>query len=293
MAVKVSFKVGNRKVSNAEMSDGIDQFISATGVETVDQVANVDRVRVEQLRQKLNYRVARSLEAAVNFAATTMVGTMSKTSATGKAGQTSIHMDWTDNSLPDINAGKGRIETLQSNGTFDQLYWNALSRKTIMKKSKTEPDRLGPFKKKISDKTPREQARQFYIHTGALQMELRRLAKTITTKTGTVTVGYMKGNAKTYRSAKNLPAVIKTGKIQLAFLPKANLKNLPGVMTAEASIFDPNVLFERSLGISRESLKKLRGIDGHHRPLLQPVFTFWALNRIPRIVASTIQNSLK
>jgi hypothetical protein len=284
--VKVTFKVGNRKVSNAEMSEGIDQFIQAVGVKTVDQAATVDRVQVQALRAKLTGRVERSLEAAVNFAANTMVGTKSNVAMKGRGAETAIHFDWSEPYNPIVNASKAQIESLK---TGDVIYWEALSLKTIMKKSNTQANGAVAGR----GDSPRERARQYFVHTGALQAELRQLAKTITTKTGTVTVGYMKGNAKNFRSSKDLPKRIKVGKIQIAFLPKANLKNLPGAHTAEVSNWDPNVLFERSLGISKPSLRKLRGVDGHHRPLLQPIFTFWALNRIPRIVATTIQNSLK
>jgi hypothetical protein len=286
MAVKVSFKVGNRKVSNAEMSEGIDQFIQAVGVKTVDQAATVDRVQVQALRAKLSGRVERSLEAAISFAANTMVGTKSNVATKGRGAPTTIHFDWSEPYNPIVNANARQVESLK---TPDVIYWEALSRKTIMKKSNTQAHGAVAGR----GESPRDRARQHFIHTGALQAELRQLAKNIVTKTGSVTVGYMKGNAKNFRSTKDLPKHIKVGKIQLAFLPKANLANLPGAHTAEASVYDPNVLFERSLGISKPSLRKLRGVEGHHRPLLQPIFTFWALNRIPRIVATTIQNSLK
>jgi len=286
MPIKVSFRVGRRSVNDADMSEGLDQFIEAVGVATTDQAATVSRIDVQALQARLNGRVERSLEGAINFAAKTLVGTKSNVSTTGRAAPTSIYFDWGDSELPLVNPRKMKIESL---ATPDAIYWDALSRKTIMKKSNT--GKHGSVAGKGA--TPRDRARQYFIHTGALQAELLQLARTITAKTGTVRVGYIKKSAKDYNIYRGKARHLKVGKLQLVFLPKLNLKNLPGAHTAEASIYDPNVLFERSLGISRSSLQKLRGADGHHRPLLQPIFTFWALNRIPRIVATTIQNSLK
>lgn len=286
MPVKVSFRLGRRSIKDIDASEGIDQFVEALGIETTDRAATVNRVDIQALQAKLNGRVERSLTAAVNFAAKSVAGTKSHVSTTGRGAPTQIYFDWAEPELPLVNPSQGRVQGLSSP---DVIYWDALSRKTILKKSNTK--RNGPVAG--SGATPRERARQYFVHTGALQAELLQLAKTITQKTGTVRVGYIKNSAKDFNIYRGKARHLKVGRLQLVFLPKLSISNLPGAHTAEASIYDPNVLFERSLGISRPSLTKLKGVEGYHRPLLQPIFTWWTLNRIPRIVATTIQNSLK
>lgn len=293
MGVKVTFQIGGRRglVRNSD-SESQSDFVNALGKEVVKKAADNIGVDVRRLENVLQLRVKRSLENAMNVAVNNLMGTKSAMStrlpnqakelkARTKAPPTKIFFDLGDNELPSVNPSKKSINEMVNSSYVE---WSALSQRTIIKKS--EGGKAG------KGTTPREEARRYFIHTGALKKELQGIAKSITTKTGTVKIDYIKEDAKTFSVYRGRAKKVKVGRMRIRFLPKLQIKNLGGFLSGDpADDFDPRMLFERSLGISEGSLEKLQGRGLAHRPLLQPIFSFWALNRIPKLVASSIASS--
>lgn len=281
MGVKVSFRIGNRSGVGDGDKYGIEELMDALGEEIGRKALNNVAVDVHALKTRLDSRISRSIEGAMNFAVMNMVGLPSNTSNEGRAEPTKIFFNFDDKELPAINPSKGQLEGYERPFSIE---WQALGKRTIRKKAIRAGNRVG-FDKGL-------EARRFFVDTSSLKNELQQLAKNITTKTGTVRIGYIKNQAQKFNPHRSNQKQVKAGQLQLAFLPQLPLRTLPGLQAGDPGEIDESMRFERALGISPDSLKKLKGIDKYHRPMLQPIFTYWALSRIPRIVAGTISRAL-
>ena len=281
MPVKIHFKVGNlRNARGLDLEEGLEQFAESLGTELIDRAAENSTVDTRILQTMLSQRVTRSIEEAMNFASKTMVGSKSFVGGSGDRGPPSkIYFNWDERDLPAINPN---AYTREGMGRSGMITWQALHWRTIKRKRN-----VGRFGKKSTD-----EARRFFIHTGELKAELLTLAKNITNKTGTVSIQYRK-NAKRFNPYRGQNRRLIVGQLQITFLPGVGVKQLPGVRSGDVSDYDPRMLFERSLRLSSGALAKLAGKSSVHRPMLQPIFTYWMLNRIPRLVAGTIQRSIK
>lgn len=291
MAVKVSFKVGNHfGVRKGAAEDGVEQFMTAVGDDVAAKAENNIRVDTKVLTNELSGRVDRSLQAAVNFAAMNMIGVKSNVRAdkSGKAPPTRFSFDWDE----PINPTSANINDAyrKATGTFlgsqGSITWKALSSGTLRKKA-------GDHRASNAKGRPQEAAREFFKHTGELRKELKALASSISKKTGTVRVGYIKNKAKSFNAYRSRQRFVSVGQLRITFVPDLQMRYLRSAQSGNLDDFDPNVMFERSLGISAESIKKLRGVNYVHRPMLQPIFTYWVLNRMPRLVGGAISRAIR
>lgn len=285
--VKVTFKVGNRRGVMNQDVDAQGAFVAAMGEETLRKAGTNLQVDVPRLQRVLDTRIRDSLKQAVTFAAMNMIGVKSNVNTQGRADPTKIifNMDTSKGGIegegtkPLINPSAQLTKTFGSQGF--ELQWLALSRRTIMKKSGN------------ANRQNRERARKFFVHTGDLQKEIKALASNVVQQTGTVKIYYAKGDAtKSLRIMQNQSRV-RVGQLQLRFLPKLPIRTLKGFLTEDPTYTDGTTAFERSLGLSTDALKKLQGLEGYHRPLLQPVFSYWMLTRIPELVGKAISNAIQ
>lgn len=276
MGVKVSFQIGNRRHvgRNADQA-ATTEFVNALGAEVRRKAADNVSVNVQKLRTRLDAQIKQSIGRGMTFAARNLMGI--KSGIDDKNETTNIVVDWADdqrNFLVDP-----RTSAVKAMKQPQYLEWKPLAPRTIAEKSKRGMSR--------------ENARKFFIDSKALQSEVLGLAKTVTQKTGTVQILYKRD--ETTRSFSPLAATAQSrrvGQLRLKFLPNIPVRAMTGLQNANFGANNPNMLFESSLGLSSESVKKLQGHYISHRPLLQPVFTYWILNRIPRIVAGAIAQSI-
>jgi hypothetical protein len=290
--VKVTFKVGNRRGVMNQDVDAQNSFVDAMGDETTRKASVNFEVDVPRLQRVLDTRISASLKQAVTFAAMNMIGVKSNVNTQGRADPTKILFnmgedrgDQGEGDKPLINPSSGLAKVFGSQGF--ELQWAALSRRTIMKKSTPIGGRS------YRGTSPREEAKKFFTHTGSLQREIKNLAADVVGRTGSVKVYYAKGeNTKSLRIMQNQTRV-RVGQLQLRFLPKVPIRTLKGFLTEDPTYTDGTTAFEKSLGLSPAALVKLQGIEGYHRPLLQPVFSYWMLTRIPSLVGTAISNSIR
>ncbi|KQS84257.1 hypothetical protein [Rhizobium sp. Leaf383] len=290
--VNVTFKVGNRRGVMKNDVDAQSSFVEAMGEETNRKASANISVDVPRLQRVLDTRIRNSLGQAVMFAAMNMVGVKSNTTMdkNTRAAPTRVLFNMGsdrglggEGDLPLINPSAGLTQVFGSQGF--ELQWQALSRRTIMKKSAGGKATKGT--------TPREQATKFFVHTGSLQKEIKALAQNVVDRTGTVKIFYAKSaTAKSLRVVNNQRR-IRVGRLQLRFMPKVPIRTLKGFLTEDPATTDPSMAFEKSLGLSPDALMKLQGVEGYQRPLLQPVFSYWMLTRIPRLVGTAISNAIR
>lgn len=288
--VKISFRVGNRRgVMNNDI-DAQSAFMEAMGDEVTKKAAENFEVDVPRMQRVLDTRISQSLKQAVTFAAMNMIGVKSNVNTQGRADPTKIAFNMGgdvglegEGNRPFINPSAA---TLKDFTTYD-MEWAALSRRTIMKKSVPIGGRS------YKGTSPRNEATRFFKHTGDLQKEIKALANSVVQRTGTVKVYYAAtATAKSTRVMTNQRKV-RVGQLSLRFLPKVPIRTLPGFLTEDPVTVDPRQAFERSLGLSTSSLVKLMGVEGYQRPLLQPVFAYWMLTRIPNLVGTAVSNAIR
>ena len=137
---------------------------------------------------------------------------------------------------------------------------------------------------------------KFFVNTGTLKKKLLDTARDMVNKTGVVRFVYRSNGRFTKVTAKtpNIPI----GNVTLRFLPNITSAQLPGLANGDPGSFNKTMEFERKLGLSGLDLAKLRGPGREggdpyvHRPLLQPVFTYWAIYKLPRRIASVMDDLL-
>lgn len=285
MPVQISFKLGHHGgVIKGSAEAGLNMFINGLEDLATDQVVDALAVDVPAMQARLDRTVSRSMQAAINYARLNIMGTMSASGS--QLAPTQIYFELTggdDGAEPLPRSGASYIKMNQSRlRGADKIEWEPLSTKT----------RLTKMKSGLS----RNDALRHYVHTGALRKELGELAKSITQSTGTVRIGYIKNKAKRYSLYQARQPVVRAGRLQLTFLPKVPLNHLPGLKSGNPSVFDRLARFEKSLPISKESKQKLEGWSQQgrsvHRPLLQPIMTYWLLNKTPSLIEKAIARSL-
>lgn len=284
--VKVTFKVGNRRgVMNLDEA-AQESFVDAMGEEVDRKAGSNFEVDVPRMQRVLNTRIQASLKQAITFAAMNMIGVKSNVNTKGRAAPTDIVFNMGpelglegEGSRPLFNPSAALREVFGSDGLT--LQWQALSRRTIIKKSGS------------ANRQARDQARKFFHHTGTLQREIKDLAANVVNRTGTVKIYYAKNAATKTPAIMQRQRRVRVGQLQLRFLPGIPIRTLKGFLADNPSYTDGTTSFERSLGLSKDTLMKLQGKDGYHRPLLQPVFSYWMLTRIPKLVGAAISNSIR
>lgn len=284
--VKVSFQVGNRSgVTRGTGETGLDTFMEGLGELGAERIIEATEVDVRSLQARLDRTVARSLMRAVTHARMNIMGTVSASGS--QLAPTQIFFETTDTkdgmeALPKAGAFYAKMAAKRLRG-IDRIEWAPLSTRT----------RLAKMKSGLS----RNDALRHYVHTGALRKELGSLAKNITDTTGTVRVDYIKNKAKKFSKYKAQQARVTMGQLRLTFLPSVPLNQMPGLRSGDPRDFDSTARFEKRLNISAESKKKLAGWEGGgrnvNRPLLQPILTYWMMNKTPELVADALARSLK
>ncbi len=153
------------------------------------------------------------------------------------------------------------------------LKWRALSPVTL--------------KKKRQNKT------SYFLHRGGLRRFLKSKAGQLIGRTGDIRIQIVlpKGaNKKDQRVRYN-------GQLIVHLMPNTYARRLPGLASGVWSDSNPDMGFEQVLGIGGLNLAKLTG-KAHfrnkageafqHRPLLQPMFAYWYLHRIPQAMSAAI-----
>lgn len=290
MAVRISFKLGNQRgYARASAEGGLNAFVNGLEDIAMNQVVDAVAVDVHALQTRLNRAVVRSMREAINYARLNIMGTMSSSGSQRSATQIYFELTGREDGqepLPRSSASYIRMHQAHLRGV-DKIEWEPLSTKT----------RLSKMKSGLS----RNDALRHYVHTGSLRKELGGLATAITRTTGTVRVGYIRNKAKNFSTYAARQRVVKVGQLQLTFLPNVPLGYLPGLRSGDVTTTDRLNRFERMLPLSKDAKNKLMGWSPKedsapprqvHRPLLQPITTYWLLTKTPNLVQTAISRSL-
>lgn len=145
--------------------------------------------------------------------------------------------------------------------------------------------------------------RKYFVNTGDLRGSIRRIATGYVKDPGKAVKVFVTRKDKNgrLRDASGRFTKVHTHDMKIRLLPNINPTYLPALMGSKNGKWDPNVGFEKALGFRGLDLEKLRGPrldfgsedrNVHvHRPLLQPVFTYWTLFQIPNAIARGITNA--
>lgn len=262
--LKITVNIGGRRITeNATTNRAMNAFRNGVMGEIIDRSGREVNVNVGRFAKTLYKLVEASYANAVAYAAKNMVG---KPSPKGLSNRT---------------ANGGMVEVKDPDG--DTLaFWKVLSPRTVKEQNKVSAS---------------AGSGRFFRHTGALRLDLLGMARKYVKNTGVVTVtttGKLRDARGRFTSAANVTNVVPLGDLQIRLMPNIRTGMLPGLLSGQNTDHDPTLSFEKRLGFSSEALQKLAGsgMPGGHRPLMQPVFTYWTLNRIPKVIAGAIASAI-
>jgi hypothetical protein len=262
--LKITINIGGRRVTEDGNSNrAMNAFRNGVMGEIIDRAGSSVNVNLGKFAKLLPKLVEASYANAVAYAAKNMVG---KPSPKG---------------LSNRNANGGMVEIKDPDG--DTLaYWKVLSARTVKEQNQINPS---------------AGSGRFFRRTGDLRLDLLGMARKYVKNTGVVSVkttGKLRDARGRFTSAANVNKIVSLGEIQIRLMPNIRTGMLPGLLSGQNTDHDPSLSFEKKLGFSSEALKKLQGsgMPGGHRPLMQPVFTYWTLNRIPKVIAGAISSAI-
>lgn len=217
-------------------------------------------INLEQLKKELPKVVENSYMEAVRYAAQSLIGRASPRGV--------------DNRNTGYDA---QIEFLSV------AKWKALSPRTIREQNAIQGTK---------------HSGKFFQRTGALKREILSMARKYVKRTGIVRVN-VRNRFGQFQSINSSTRSFRVGQVEMRLLPNISRASLPGLQSGNVKDHNPDMSFEQKLGMSPEAVRKLRGagngnfvIPGTHRPLMQPVFTYWTLNKIPAVIAEKLLDTI-
>lgn len=290
MMIRVGRSAGRFDAKDSRAS----QFVADTLAETVvnGTRANV-RVDFARLQKTLESAVNSELANAVRYASNNLIG-LETARGVGRDGVPPVRniyiagvsqAEAAEGMRPTMGVSRARVfpagSPFRNSGSHHVLQWHGLTGRTIRAKTQNKL--------------------KHFLHTGALRQVLRQNARSIAAGTGAVKVEYLAANGKWSARARSLQGKkVPVGKLRLTFLPRIHRSVLPGLHSGSLTSVDRSMRFEAMLGLPDDAWEKLRGPKAKsgfqrpewHRPLLQPVFTYWTLFRLPARVEQVLNRIL-
>lgn len=264
--VLVTFALGrNTGKFVASESGGSRAFSDALGEMSVEYARKNTNLDLKMITSRLKQTVETAYTDAVRYAARNMMG-RTTTAAYGT----------------DSNPIQTPRTTILIGGEY-AAEWYPLSGRQI---------------KKQRGNNPGQKTGKFFIDTGALKTELLSMARAMVKKTGVLKVQIKDHSTEEWRKPLSITKIVPVADLKLIMLPNVYPSQLPGIRSGQIDDYNIGMGFEKSLGLSEEAVRKLRGPvipgqgDLYHRPLLQPVFSYWTLFRIPTVVQEALNRGL-
>ncbi len=276
--ILITFAIGrNVGKFNATNSDGAKALSKAVANAATALAVQSTKFQIQQLTARLSQTVETAYTQAVQYAANNMIGRQSR-------------------GIPNIPISINFLQVAS---------WKPLSKRQVMKQNGGKPG-VG----------------KFFHDTGALKKTLLTFARKMVRNTGVVKIQIMDADKGGWKSPSKKDSIIPistlsvdqslnpvTGKIgkgkkipvsniKLILLPNAYASQSPGLKSGKMGGFDSSMKFETMLGLSPEAITKLRGPvipnqgDIYHRPLLQPVFSYWTFYKIPQVIQDALINNI-
>ena len=280
----VTFQIGrNSGRFDASKTDGSKQVSKAIARKFVELGQEHMRIMVNEFTKSIKKVIEDSYTEAVRYAANNMIGRASR-------------------GTPKTN-GRDSTFVVTIGGDLNQLpvaNWRQLSKRQVLKQNGGKPG-IG----------------KYFLDTGHLRSYLLRFARNMVKNTGVVKVQVRGEDGVSWTNpGKTLTSIplarsdkvvaedgtiskkIPVSNVRLTILPNIYPSRLPGVKTGNVRDHDKSMGFETALGLSPDIVAKLRGPvipgqpDIYHRPLLQPVFTYWTLYKIPGLIRDDLSAHL-
>ncbi|CCV12938.1 hypothetical protein [Mesorhizobium sp. STM 4661] len=274
--ILIKFRIGKNSGSRDASGTGAAEAITNA---VADESGRLARERTLINLKGLNGRLQRVIETeyaqGVKYAAENMMGQMSVATAP----KVFSFADAGFNARSVANTKRFQMQTQPF--ARGQITWAPLHRSTI--------------RRKIEGGLSIDRAKRFYRNTGRLRQELLSKAREMVKRTGVVKITF--NDSGRFAPVKNRNAIIPVGRLRITLLPRTPRSALPGLLSGNLGDTNNNMSFEKSLGMSEDAITKLRGpMNGTYnlanRPLLQPVFTYWSLFRIPNKIAAALDASI-
>lgn len=271
----IKFRIGKNSGSRDASGTGAAQAITDAVAADAGRIAREGTlVNLRGLNARLQRIIETEYAQGVKYAADSMMGQISDGARDKVFGFNNTG----------FNTDIPRYKSFQLNSkpfTTGHVTWAPLSRTTV--------------RRKIAGGLSVDRARRYYRNTGKLRQELLAQARQMVKRTGVVRITF--NDTGRFAPIKDRKALIPVGRLRITLLPKTSRSALPGLASGNLGDVDRKMSFERSLGLSPDAITKLqgpmsRGYNLANRPLLQPVFTYWSLFRIPQKIAGALDASI-
>jgi len=291
-SVNISYGGSSKKI-DLDQSQRIDREINEVLTNKLAGVVQRDfQVDALKLRNQVHRRVSSVYNDAMHYITNQMIGIKSETSEGGYTGTTPVYIDAqaiNPSGLPSIGVpGQRRFNErdffkgLPKNpGTQGYIEWDNLKAGTIRAKM----ERYGQS---------RTQAESFFQASGDLKSYLKKHKRRIIKRLGPVKVRLIKqprDSKGRFAAAFRKGVTMPLADLEVILLPGI-AGTLPGLQSGQVADTDDGMSFEQSLGLSPSILKKLEGPSASHRPLIQPVMTYYTLFRAPAALSAALERAL-
>lgn len=259
MAFRIQINISRNRAPTVQIRQALEERVMEVAVESTQRTL---MVRMDGLEARLRKAVEDSYTQAINYAANSMIGTLSP-----YAQDKRVYMP-----IP--------LDSRPIPGVPDHVIWKPLTQATRVRKL----NYLHRIKR-----TNRDQSRgavKFFVHTGRLRQQLKRFARNYARHTGLLQlfVRTEKGNIRASRRRGTMPV----GALRMRVMPRVPL-------TALNPENSDMMRLEQVMGIpnygENSAFNKLAGRKTH-RPLLQPVMTFWTAYYIPNVITNALVSAL-
>ncbi|RWB08785.1 MAG: hypothetical protein EOQ39_18770 [Mesorhizobium sp.] len=278
--ITINFRIGKNSGSKDASGNGAAVAITdAVAAETANFATERVRVGLKGLNSRLQRTIETEYALGIKYAADSLMGQLSNYGSD----MSPKVFSFSDAKGSVINTRIGdtkRFKMATQPFSRGQVTWARLTGNTI--------------RRKVAGGLSVDRARRFYRNTGRLRQELLTQARSMVKRTGVVKIT-MNNSGRFVSRARG--STIPVGQLRITLMPNVSRSSLPGLISGNLGDDNPSMSFERSLGMSSDAITKLQGpmagsYNLSHRPLLQPVFTYWSLFRIPNKIASALNDSI-
>lgn len=263
--IRLTITLGNQRVTTNAGSLRGGLLVSDAAMKMITQrVADSTVTNLGQLVKELHKTLENSYVEAVRYAAQSMIGRASPRGIDNRNEGYTVQIEY-------LNVAK----------------WKALAPRSIREQNQIQGTK---------------HSGKFFLRSGALRKEIMAFARQYVKKTGVVKItssDRMRDSRGRFSAVNSDTKLVKLSKFSIRLLPNISPAALPGLRSGNVQDFNANMNFERALGMSPEAVRKLSGatreysggdliLPGTHRPLMQPVFTYWTMFKIPALVAEKV-----
>lgn len=284
--LEISFRLGrSRGRVDATTNEGVENLVSLIDELVRYKASDIAKRNFDarRLQNDLDQLIKQDLNQAAAFAVSKMIGIVPNQYRDNHV----IYFDAAQSGKFNTESNrqhetfKGQIFTHEGYGS-GRIQWTQLKANTVDKKYRRTLSHID--------------AHRFFKDRGTLAQNMVEKLNGIAYRTGTVTLRIrdtsMSAGSRAVRVRGKEAHPLKD--ITIRILPRLRQSMLQTLQKFWLTSHEERgIQLAQFLGLSEEDAIKLANPRGEHRPLLEPVLSFWIMNRIPFSIRTALNRSIK